>query len=307
MQRPSRRSLLTAIGTATMTAIAGCVNGNNSEDTLPERTTPSQEETTPDADGNSTGGTILPSSVRTGLSYIYPPVKRGTILKMDTEGQDGPNFASMPPSVVHVTEDSTVDRVLQVRGIGSGEDVPRNPSPGTVYVGSIDIAQSDEIEQKRASRGFDRYRIPGNDNRGPIYLANDGEILLAGSKSWVDTTLDEHEAGADTYIESNHNVRELIGHLERVDYHAVVAEGRSLIQKMAGVENEPTTVPSVIAHGGRNRGESTIRIVAMWYASSVGETELEAFPALAESAFGIQNADPETRADGQILFFETTE
>jgi hypothetical protein len=303
MKKPSRRRLLTGIGTATAVAAAGCVSDNASEDdSLAEQNTPAKDE-------NSSGDTPLPSSLQTGLSFIYPPVKEWTILRIDTVGRNKPDFTSMPPSVLHITEDSTVDRMVDIQGIGLSEDVPENPSPGTVFVGSIEIdEEDDEIEHEGNSRGFDRYRIPGDDNRGPIYFANNGEVLLADSKAWVDTTLDNRAADEYTYVESNNNVQELLGHLEPVGYHAVLEGGQSFIERqMSGREFELSTVPELVAYGAHQREGATTRVVAMWYPNSVGTAEKEEFPTLAKAEFGVRNADPETRADGQILFSETTE
>ena len=110
MERPSRRRLLTGIGTATAVAAAGCVGDNASEGDSPA------EENTPAKDENSIGDTSLPSSLQTGLSFIYPPVKEWTILRIDTVGRNKPDFTSMPPSVLHIMEDSTVDRMVKYRG-----------------------------------------------------------------------------------------------------------------------------------------------------------------------------------------------
>jgi hypothetical protein len=302
MKNPSRRRLLTGIGTATAVVAAGCVSETASEDDSPA------EENTPATGENSTGDTTLPSSLQTGLSYIYPTPKQETILRTDTAEDEWPDFPAMPSSEHYVTEDSTVNLTVEIQGLGPGEENPVNPSPGAVYVGSIEIKENDYIEPKGTARGFDRYRISGNDNRGPIYFANNGDELLADSEPWVEATLDKRDAGADTYIESNTDVQGLLNQFEPVGYNIVLLDGQSLIeQNMAGRERELTTVPEVIAMGARRNGESTTRLVAMGYASVVGETERKEFPALAEAAYGVQNAEPETQGDGHILVFETTD
>ena len=118
-------------GAATTVTFAGCVSDNASEDDSPA------EENTPAKDENSIGDTPLSSSLQTGLSFIHPPVKEWTILRIDTVGRNKPDFTSMPPSVLHITEDSTVDRMVKYRG-----DKPRGfavltarPKPGRAVAG----------------------------------------------------------------------------------------------------------------------------------------------------------------------------
>jgi len=100
----------------------------------------------------------------------------------------------------------------------------------------------------------------------------------------------------------------LLSQFEPVDYNVVLLEEQSLIKEnITGRERELTTVPEVIARGAQRNEESTTQIVTMGYASVVGDTEREEFPELTEAAYGVQNAEPETRGDGHILVFETTE
>lgn len=269
------------IGTATTVAVAGCVSESNDD------------------------GATFPSTLKTGLSYMYPQPGQVTILRIDTAEDTWPHFR--PSHHYYVTENNPVDLTVEIKGLGP-EVETSEPSSGAVYLGSITINEDDDIEHTGTARGFDRYRIPGGHDHGPIHLANNGDVLLADSKPWVEETLDEREAGTDTYIESNTRVRELLDHFESVDYNIVLWDGQWHIERYMKAKGlDPSTVPEVLAWGAQRSGESTTQVVAMAYASEVGETEKEEFPALAEAAHGVETASPETRGDGRILVFETTE
>jgi hypothetical protein len=301
MRRLSRRTLLSGLGTAAAVALAGCSGDDEDEkDESPEET-----DSPEDTPGDGLQQRPWPQTLHDGLSFVYPPKQDASILSISRNSEDHPRQVS--PGEFNLTGDSTVEWVLRVSGVDASQDESSYQQTGLILSGSLTVDEGGGVQVSGTDRGFDRYKLTEQENDRVTHLASNGDVVLAGRRSWIDTTLGRHNDGAETYLEANTGVGALIEQFDHTGYNVRLANGQSFVEsEFDGEGVEFSTVPETLAFGSR-RTEEKLRIgIGARYEESVGETERSAFGTLVESEFNISDVEVETTGDGQILLIEKT-
>jgi hypothetical protein len=301
MRRLSRRTLLSGVGTAAAVALAGCSGDDENDDNESPEETNSPEDTP----GDGLRQRAWPQTLQNGLSFVYPLKQDASILSITRNSGERPR--QFDPVEFNLTEDSTVEWILQINGVDASQDESGYQRTGLILSGSVSIDESDGVQVSGTDRGFDRYKLTAQERERITHLASNGEVVLAGRRSWIDTTLSRHNDGTETYLEANRGVGALIEQFDHTGYNVRLANGESFVEsEFDGEGVDFSTVPETLAFGSR-RTEEKLRIgIGARYGESVGETERSEFATLIESEFNISDVDVETAGDGQILLIEKT-
>jgi len=300
MRRLSRRTLLAGISSAAAATLAGC---SGDDDGNEENESPEDTESPDETPGDELEQRAWPETLQHGLAFTYPPKQDASVLSISRNTENNPRHVD--PSEFHISEDSTVEWILRIRGVEPGQDSGGYQQAGLILSGSVSVDEGNGVQVSGTDRGFDRYKLTDQENDRFTHLASNGTVVLAGRRSWIDSTLDRHNDGADTYLEANSGGGPLLEQFEHTGYNVQLANGQAFLESEFE-DHELSTVPEVLAFGSR-RTEENLRIgIGAVYEESVGETEQSEFATMVESEFDISDFEIETAGDGRILLIEQT-
>jgi hypothetical protein len=299
MRRLSRRTLLSGVTTAAAVALAGC-SGNDDSDESPEDT-----DAPDDTPGDSLEQQPWPQTLHRGLAFAYPPKRDASVLSIRKNSQESPRY--FDPTEFHITEDSTVEWVLRVRGVAPDQDAGGYQRSGWILSGSVTVDEGEGVQVSGTDRGFDRYKLTDRNSDRFTHLASNGEVVLVGTRSWIDTTIERHNDGTETYIEANGGIGSLLEQFDHTGYNARLVNGQEFIESEFGDQQvELSTVPEALAFGSRRTEEQLLIGIGAEYGESVGEPVRSEFSNLVGTEFNISDFEMESAADGRVLMVEQT-
>ena len=279
MQQLSRRSLLAGTGTVLALGTAGCMG----------RTAPAGEPTASETKS-------IPSGLRTAFEYVYA-TDDSTMLRIHRVRDDGEQRRGT------TTEFAEVGRPEWV--VRDGSYAADEDDRGLVATGSFEVETDGKRYSANGSRGdFDLYQVKreGDEER---LLATDGETLLRGSSDWVKTTLDHHEAGDATYIESTEGVRALLGAVEFTGRGTLVDDEKKIKEPFERADVKSGALPDRLLAHFRRTDESASFALAGWYAE-MPEDAGKTLASFISNQLSVEDVSTEVREEQNVALATAT-
>lgn len=302
MPRLSRRSLLTASGSALLAGVAGCIDGepsasDPSDDPTPTNTPVDESPTTTATPDEPTPAGRLPTGLNAAFEYVFPPEDGSATVQITDPTEDQRRYG--PILDRYVTDGASPAWVIVTL---SGP--VRNASGGIVATGSFTVDESAAgVSANGHTGGFDRYSLEAEEQDRLQALATDGETLLLGPSEWVQTTLSRAESGDDTYLDATPGARSVLAAVGR-HRHTGLSDSSERIESMfRETAIVDAGLPTLVASASTRSDETITFAMAARYEEPPEANHREAFARFAGENLGVDDPEITVRDDENILVF----